>query len=107
MTDIDAMDHPIPTRPTAESRPSGDDIERGNIMRSILAVGTLAAVLAFGAASAYANGPNWSPYELLAPQATQLEAPPETRASYTGDNQGCYPARVRFRGAWHNVQICD
>ena len=76
-------------------------------MRSILAAGTTAVVLTFGAASAYANGPNWSPYEILAPQATQLEAPPETRASYAGDNQACYPARVRIHGAWHNVQVCD
>ena len=77
-------------------------------MRSIFVAATAAAVLTFGAASAYANGPNWSPYEILAPQASQLEAPPaESRASYTGDNQGCYPARVRIHGAWHNVQVCD
>jgi hypothetical protein len=78
-------------------------------MRNILIFGTTAAVLAFGATSAYANGPLFSPYEILAPQAAQQQPPPPpaARASYVGDYQGCYPARVRIRGAWRNVRLCD
>ena len=83
-------------------------------MRSILAVGTTVAFFTFGAGSAFANGPNWSPYEILAPQAVQVEAPPpeqrppeQRAAAYASGNQGCYPAHVRIHGAWHNVQVCD
>ena len=78
-------------------------------MRSILAATAAAALFTFGVTSAFANGPNWSPYEILAPQAVQIEAPPvEQRASaYAAGNQGCYPAHVRIHGAWHNVQVCD
>ena len=80
-------------------------------MRSILAASATAAFFTFGATSAFANGPNWSPYEILAPQAVQIEAPPveQRAAAYaTGDQgQGCYPAHVRIHGAWHNVQVCD
>lgn len=85
-------------------------------MRSILAATTTFVVLTYGAASAYANGPNWSPYEILAPQAVQVEAPPadqlppEQRAAALGganQGQGCYPAHVRIHGRFHNVQVCD
>jgi hypothetical protein len=81
--------------------------EKGNIMRNILLFGTTAAVLVLGATGVYANGPLASPYEVLVPQSSQQAlAPPEGRASYVGD-PGCYPARVRIHGAWHNVQVCD
>jgi hypothetical protein len=78
-------------------------------MRHILVAGAAALVLTLGAASAYANGPNASPYDLMTdPSAQQLPLPVETRASYSPDyNRACHPGRVLTRGAWHNVQICE
>jgi hypothetical protein len=79
-------------------------------IRSVIVLGATAAALALGVSGAYANGPLFSPYEMLAPQPQQqLELTPssEERASYVGGNQNCYPARVRIHGAWRKVQICD
>lgn len=58
-------------------------------MRTILIAGSTAIILALGASSVYANGPDASPYEVLVPQpAAQPEAAPtpapEGRAAYTG-----------------------
>jgi hypothetical protein len=79
-------------------------------IRNVVVLGATAAALVLGASSAYANGPLFSPYEMLAPQSQQPpEATPasEERASYVGGNQSCYPARVRIHSAWRKVQICD
>lgn len=79
-------------------------------MRNILLSGATAVVLALGASSAFANGPLYSPYEILAPQPTDQQpaaAPEEGRASYTNDNQNCRPARERVHGVWRNVLICN
>jgi hypothetical protein len=78
-------------------------------MRHILVAGAAALALILGAASAYANGPNASPYEIMVdPSAPQPLVPVETRASYSADyNHACHPGRVLTRGAWHNVQICE
>jgi len=109
---LQQADHLDPQALAGRNRPAdGANIERGNVMRTILATTATAIVFAFSAASAYANGPNWSPYEILAPQAVQVEAPPpeQRAAAYANDNQGqgCYQARVRIHGAFHNVQVCD
>jgi hypothetical protein len=82
---------------------------RGNMMRIILLAGGAVLALSLGAASAFANGPNWSPYEVMTfPQASQPFIPTETRASYSPSyDQSCHPGRVLTRGAWRNVQICE
>ena len=81
-------------------------------MRNILVFGAAAVALAASAAGAYANGPNFSPYELIAPQAQTADAssaPTESRAAFTSpdQSQGCYPSRMRIHGVWHRIQICD
>jgi hypothetical protein len=79
-------------------------------IRNVALFAATAVALGFGASMAYANGPLYSPYEILAPQPQQeaVVAPAsEGRASYVGGDQNCYPARVRIHGAWHNVQVCD
>ncbi|WP_158815558.1 hypothetical protein [Methylocapsa sp. S129] len=65
-------------------------------MRTIILAGSTALILALGVSSVYANGPLYSPYEILAPKypdATPAPAPmPEGRAAYTneGRNGGVY-----------------
>jgi hypothetical protein len=78
-------------------------------MRNILVAAAAALALALGAVSAYANGPNSSPYEVMTyPYAQQPPILPEARASYSpGYDQSCHPRRVWTRGAWRNVQICQ
>ncbi|WP_158817097.1 hypothetical protein [Methylocapsa sp. S129] len=79
-------------------------------MRNILVFGAAVVALTFGASSVYANGPLFSPYEVLtfhpAEQAQPAEIP-EGRAAYTGGERGCYPARVRIHHVWRNVQVCE
>ena len=48
-------------------------------IRNVALFGATAVALGFGASMAYANGPLYSPYEILAPQPQQ-EACPVTRA---------------------------
>jgi hypothetical protein len=52
-------------------------------MRNFIIVGTSAIVLALGASGAYANGPLYSPYEILAPQPTPDTSVTEGRGAYT------------------------
>jgi len=79
-------------------------------MRNILVCAATAVVLAASAAGAYANGPDFSPYELIAPQTSESPpAPTESRAAFTSADQSqpCYPSRARIHGVWHRIQICD
>jgi hypothetical protein len=79
-------------------------------MRNILVFGAAAVALAVSAAGAYANGPDFSPYEIIAPQTAQpAPAPVESRAAFTAadQTQSCYPSRARIHGVWHKIQICD
>jgi hypothetical protein len=59
-------------------------------MHNVVVFGAAAAALALGASSAYANGPLFSPYEILAPQPQQepvVTPASEGRASYVGGDQ--------------------
>jgi hypothetical protein len=78
-------------------------------MRYVVLTGAAILALGLGAASAFANGPNSSPYEIMTfSSAQQPLAPLETRASYSPTyDQSCHPGRVLKRGAWRNVQICE
>lgn len=78
-------------------------------MRNILLAGGALVALSVGAASAYTNGPNSSPYEIMTFASTQQPTiPAEARASYSpGHDLSCHPGRVLTRGAWHNVQVCE
>ena len=58
-------------------------------MRTIIIAGSTAIILALGASSVYANGPLFSPYEILAPKYPEA-APtptPEGRAAYTSEGR--------------------
>jgi poly(3-hydroxybutyrate) depolymerase len=83
--------------------------KRGNCMRNVLLAGGALVALILGGASAYANGPNSSPYEVMTFASAQQPAiPSETRASYAPTyDRSCHPGRVLTRGAWRNVQICE
>jgi hypothetical protein len=52
-------------------------------MRNFIIIGTSAIVLALGASGAYANGPLYSPYEILAPQPAPDTGITEGRGAYT------------------------
>jgi hypothetical protein len=58
-------------------------------MRNLLMLGTTGLILVFGAAGANANGPNYSPYEILTPQAQDPQAAVlpliERRSAFTND----------------------
>jgi hypothetical protein len=60
-------------------------------MRTIILASSTAIILALGVSSVYANGPLFSPYEILVPHSDAAPAP-EGRAAYTseGRNSGVY-----------------
>jgi hypothetical protein len=60
------------------NEPSWEDV-----MRSFIVVGSSAILLALGASGTYANGPLYSPYEVLAPQPAPDAGVTEGRGAYT------------------------
>jgi hypothetical protein len=52
-------------------------------MRTFIIAGSAALALALGASGAYANGPLYSPYEILEPQAAPDAGVTEGRGAYT------------------------
>ena len=79
-------------------------------MRALILAGSTAVILTLGASSGYANGPLFSPYEILAPvQAEPIPIPAaEGRATYTGDQNGAVaPQRHNNARRHHRVPTVD
>jgi hypothetical protein len=65
-------------------------------MRTFIIVGSSALLLALGASGAYANGPLYSPYEILAPQPAPDAGVTEGRGAYT-DSDSSQAAAIHHR----------